>query len=313
MNKQFRRVVALSIISAFVFASPLGMVAKAEKPSAKGSKAKTTVKRDNRIKEHVKEKIQDKKEREENAKEKNDAKKEKEENIKAKIAEIKNNRPKEDEEKRLEKVKKLEKFQNLLAEIKKSRKDIKVLKEEMKTVRNEMKQLIKQSYSKEELEKLRQRAEEIMTKNPHVKVIQIENILKKKGQFKFDTPPVIKEGRTLIPVRAITEGLGADVNWNGEERKVTVSKGDKEMVFQLDDGRVFVNGEETAIDVPAQIMNNRTIVPLRFIAEQLGLGVDYDEDTGVIEIDEDDTEEEEQIIVEEGQDATVTESVYNND
>ncbi|MCT4605101.1 MAG: copper amine oxidase N-terminal domain-containing protein [Marinisporobacter sp.] len=322
MKNQLRKVMVLSIMFTLIFTSSIGSIARAEKPNTKKSKFQVGKEdRKNYIKEKIqakrerveamKERIDDKKEREEEIKERIGDKREREEEIKERIGEIKKKVSKEDIEKRLEEVKKqpkLESFQNLLKELKKSRKNAKEIKAEMKKVRVEMKRLIKKSYSEEELNKLRERAEEIKSKNPDVKVIPIENILKKKGHFKFDTPPVIKEGRTLIPVRAITEGLGANVAWNGEERKVTVSKGDIEIVFQLEDGKAFVNGEETAIDVPAQIMNNRTIVPLRFIAEQLGLKVDYDQDTETIEIEE---EIEEELVSTE--DETVVESVYGSE
>ncbi|MCT4619723.1 MAG: stalk domain-containing protein [Marinisporobacter sp.] len=313
MNNQLRKIISLSIIFTFIFTSSIGSIARAEKPTTK--KSKSQVSKEMKRKDYVKEKIQAKKEREENAKKRVFDKKEKGEAIKARIEAIKKNMYKEGIGKRLEEVKKhekLENFQTLLKELKKSRKDVNEMKEEMKKIRVEMKRLIKKSYSEEEINKLRERAEEIRNNNPDVKIIPIENILKKKGHFKFDTPPVIKEGRTLIPVRAITEGLGANVTWNGEERKVIVSKEDVEIVFQLNDGKVFVNGEEIAIDVPAQIMNNRTIVPLRFIAEQLGLKVGYDQDTETIEIDEEIEEELDEELVS-TEDETVVESVYETE
>lgn len=298
MNKNFKKVVTFSIISVFIFSSSFGIIAKAEKRDKGVYKDKKIVKRQKDKKEYIKEKIKEKKDKQENRKEK----------IKA----IKKNMDKEDVKKRYEQAKKIERledFQALLSDIRKERKELEDIKEEMKKIRLEMKRLIKKRYSEEELNHLRKRAQEIEKENIGTKVIPVENIIKKKGYFKFDTPPVIKQGRTLIPVRAITEGLGANVTWNGEERKVTVSKGDIEIIFQLEDGKVFVDGEEKVIDVPAQIMNNRTIVPLRFIAEELGLKVDYDGDTGTIEIDEEDESED---VVEEQSEPTVTEAVYEN-
>lgn len=57
--------------------------------------------------------------------------------------------------------------------------------------------------------------------------------------------------------------------------------------------KVYINGVETTIDVPAQSMDNRTVVPFRFIVENLGLKVEYDEETGTIDIeDEDDADDE---------------------
>ncbi|MFZ5968117.1 MAG: copper amine oxidase N-terminal domain-containing protein [Bacillota bacterium] len=167
-------------------------------------------------------------------------------------------------------------------------------KSQIKELKMQMKEVAKSRYSQEELEKLKLMIEEIQQQNEDVTIIPVENIISRKMNLKFDTPPVIKQGRTLIPVRAISEGFGAEVAWNAEEQKVTVTKDDIEIVFLLEEGKVLVNGEEKTIDVPAQIMSSRTIVPLRFIAETLGLKVDYDEETETIEVDEEDgtTDEE---------------------
>ncbi|KUO50288.1 MAG: hypothetical protein APF76_11295 [Desulfitibacter sp. BRH_c19] len=100
----------------------------------------------------------------------------------------------------------------------------------------------------------------------------------------FDVPPVIKEGRTLIPVRAITQGLGAEVDWDEKNKIVTVTRGDIEIEFDLESGEVFVNGKEVEIDVPPGKINNRVFVPLRFISEVLGEKVKYNPDNDEINI-----------------------------
>lgn len=102
--------------------------------------------------------------------------------------------------------------------------------------------------------------------------------------IEYDVPPTIREGRTLVPVRAITEGLGAEVNWEESTRTVTVSRDDKIIELVIDSRVVKVNGEEMEIDVPAEIVNNRTIVPIRFISEILEEDVRYNESTGDIDI-----------------------------
>lgn len=104
---------------------------------------------------------------------------------------------------------------------------------------------------------------------------------------KFDVPPVIKEGRTLIPVRAI-EAMGAEVLWDSEDQIVTITKDDIRIFMDLKNGKVYVvdsktdfddlkPSDEVTIDVKPGLINNRTFVPLRFIAETLGLRVDYDD------------------------------------
>ena len=186
---------------------------------------------------------------------------------------------------------KIEELQNSIDKLNKNMKDLKI----------QMKKITKEKYTQEELEKLQDIAKQIKESNKNISVLPVENIISEDLNMKFDTPPVIKYGRTLIPVRAISEGLGADVKWNAEDKKVIITKDDVEIILSLKDGKAYVNGEEKEIDVPAEIMSNRTIVPLRFIAENLGLDVDYDEETETIELEEspeDITDEDDETITE---------------
>lgn len=111
----------------------------------------------------------------------------------------------------------------------------------------------------------------------------------------FDTPPVIKDGRTLVPVRAIVMALGADVKWDAENKEITIVKGETVIILQLDSKTALINGEEYELDVPAKSVNARTVLPLRFISEALKTQVNFDQETGIIIIvdDEEGTEEEE--------------------
>lgn len=106
-----------------------------------------------------------------------------------------------------------------------------------------------------------------------------------------DTPPVIKDGRTLIPVRAITEALGAEVVWDAVYKTVTINRDAITLVLTLDTKEVSItkDGVTTTqtLDVPSQLMNNRTFVPLRFISEALGEKVNYEAETGDIDIEAD--------------------------
>lgn len=126
----------------------------------------------------------------------------------------------------------------------------------------------------------------------------------KDKEVKFDVPPVIKSGRTLIPVRAITNALGADVEWDAKTQTVTVSKAVYDSVYgvsttvitlKLDSDIILVNGKEVKIDVPAQLVSNRTMVPIRFIAQALNHEIDFDDETGAVLIEE---EEEDNVDVE---------------
>lgn len=166
------------------------------------------------------------------------------------------------------------------------------LKQEMKRIKLQRKEVVRNKYTEEELERLQEAEKEILAKNKNVKVLEVDSILSNKAEMKFDTPPVIKGGRTLVPVRAIVEGFGAQVDWNGETREVTIIKGDIEILLPIDNSEVYVNGEKVVLDTKSEIMSSRTYVPLRFIAETLGLAVNWDGETETIELEEEITDGE---------------------
>lgn len=171
------------------------------------------------------------------------------------------------------------------------------VKKEIKQIKERMKEIIRNKYTEEELEKLKQIAEELENEYEGIIVLPVENIITKGIELKFDVPPLIKASRTLIPVRAISEGFGAEVLWNQEEQKVTIIKDGKEIILHIGSKVAYVDGVEVEIDTYPEILNNRTIVPLRFIAETLGLTIEWDGETQTIEIDEElaETESEEAI------------------
>ncbi len=115
----------------------------------------------------------------------------------------------------------------------------------------------------------------------------------------FDVPPVIKDGRTLIPVRAIVNTMGADVDWDPENKIVTIVKDDKTITLQIDSNEVFVNGVPVTLDVPATIVEGRTMVPGRFVSEAFNAIVEWigEYEMVVIDMPEEETGEE---TVEEG-------------
>jgi photosystem II stability/assembly factor-like uncharacterized protein len=97
----------------------------------------------------------------------------------------------------------------------------------------------------------------------------------------LDSPPVIVEGRTLVPIRPIVEKLGGSVAWDNVERKVTITLGDKTLELWIGKNTAKVNGTTVPIDssntkVVPQIISGRTMLPVRFVAETLGARVDWD-------------------------------------
>ena len=92
-----------------------------------------------------------------------------------------------------------------------------------------------------------------------------------------DVAPIIRSDRTMLPARFVTENLGATVEWIGEEQKVLITKDDLKIEIYIGSEKAYVNGEEVILDSPAFIENDRTYTPVRFIAETLGVTVDWDE------------------------------------
>lgn len=99
-----------------------------------------------------------------------------------------------------------------------------------------------------------------------------------------DQPPVIIEGRTLVPLRAIFEVLGAEVYWNNDTRSVTATRGDTTILLTIGSSILYRNGETIYMDVPGQIINDRTMVPLRAVSESFGSSVYWDNDTRTVHI-----------------------------
>lgn len=156
---------------------------------------------------------------------------------------------------------------------------------EIKQVREQIRETIRNSYTEEEKDKLKQLELELKEQYKNIEVLPVDSIIAKGTMVKFDTPPVIKEGRTLIPVRALSEGFGANIAWDEAKQEVTIQKEQVRIVLKLGSNLAYVNGEEVKIDVPPEIMNKRTVVPLRFLIEKLGLSVEWDNEGQTIEIE----------------------------
>jgi N-acetylmuramoyl-L-alanine amidase len=100
----------------------------------------------------------------------------------------------------------------------------------------------------------------------------------------FNVPPIIENNRTLVPFRGVFEVLGATVDWDESTRTVTGALGNTTIKLTIGDTNAYVNGQLVELDVPPKIVNNRTLVPLRFIAENFGFQVDWNGDEQRIDI-----------------------------
>jgi multidrug efflux pump subunit AcrA (membrane-fusion protein) len=101
---------------------------------------------------------------------------------------------------------------------------------------------------------------------------------------KFEQPPVNKDGSILVPMRAIFERLGAVISWNDTERSVTATRGSVTIYLRIDSTQPTVNGIVKPLEVPAQLVNSNTMVPVRFISESLGAEVSWDQATQTVYI-----------------------------
>lgn len=104
------------------------------------------------------------------------------------------------------------------------------------------------------------------------------------SQLSFDVPPTLIEGRTMLPLRAIFEAFGATVDWNDSEKKVKGVKGSSIVELQIDNKTAKVNGKDIVLDVPGTLVNGRTMVPARFIAESFGADVGWIPETRTVTI-----------------------------
>jgi len=91
----------------------------------------------------------------------------------------------------------------------------------------------------------------------------------------FDVAPVIQNGRTLVPFRAIAEALNVPVTWEAATRTVRASDGRITVLLQVDSPVAWVNDRQHALEVPPQIVDGRTLVPIRFFGEAFNCKVDW--------------------------------------
>lgn len=95
-------------------------------------------------------------------------------------------------------------------------------------------------------------------------------------QVNFDVQPIIYEERTLVPLRAIFEALGAEVTWNQDTKTASAVRGDDTVSITVDSKQLFKNNKAVELDVPAMIVDERTLVPVRAISESFDCDVQWD-------------------------------------
>ena len=92
------------------------------------------------------------------------------------------------------------------------------------------------------------------------------------------------EGRVMVPLRGILERLGADVEWNAEDRSLVATRGDRDVYLPVGSRLAQVEGRPVRLEAPALLVGDSILVPLRFIAESLGAEVKWDYRTQTVHV-----------------------------
>lgn len=111
------------------------------------------------------------------------------------------------------------------------------------------------------------------------------NVFVNNTKVDFDTPPLLINNRTMIPIRAVFEKLGCTVEWLGDSETAVITLGELRVEIKQDTNYIIKNGEYIYSDTAAINYNNRIYVPLRVISESLGCDVNYNDATGNVMID----------------------------
>lgn len=103
-------------------------------------------------------------------------------------------------------------------------------------------------------------------------------------QLQFEQPPVIQDGRTLVPMRAIFEALGADVDWQGETQYIVATSSSKGQMIEMhiNNNIITHNGVDMTLDVAPQLINGYTMIPLRVVSECMDANVEWDGNTKTV-------------------------------
>ncbi|MEN6460036.1 MAG: N-acetylmuramoyl-L-alanine amidase [Syntrophomonas sp.] len=102
-------------------------------------------------------------------------------------------------------------------------------------------------------------------------------VLLDNNKLSFEVPPVVENNRVLVPLRAIFEAMGAKVEWQQANNRAVAIKGNTTVVLPLNSIHPTINGEKQTLDVPAKVVNQRILAPLRFVGEAFGGQVAWDQ------------------------------------
>lgn len=191
---------------------------------------------------------------------------------------------------------KLDAVQALLAELPANEVVQAKLEQQIEKLLGELQLQEKLKYAPEELQELAAVADSLasMTSIPAsaglaevpvtIQPLSAENVLSSNISIKFTAPPVIINGQAYLPIRSVSESFGAAVDWDPESFTVTVSTEYTTITSSINQVTAYIDGQPIVIDGPSLLLDDRTYVPLRFISESLGLGVDWNAAMQIIQI-----------------------------
>lgn len=106
------------------------------------------------------------------------------------------------------------------------------------------------------------------------------------GEYvEFDVQPQLINNRTMVPLRAIFEALGAEVDWDESTQTVIAMKDDITVTATIGNTKMYIDDEERIMDVAPMLLNGRTLVPVRFVAEAFECDVDWDGEYSIVYIE----------------------------
>ena len=108
------------------------------------------------------------------------------------------------------------------------------------------------------------------------------NVYVNGKRLQVDQPAIVKNGRTLVPLRAIFEALGATIQWDEKTQMITAERDQTMIQLALNSKVAVVKGTSVTLDVPAVSVNYRTMVPVRFVSEALDAHVAWDGGTSSV-------------------------------
>ena len=104
------------------------------------------------------------------------------------------------------------------------------------------------------------------------------------AEIEFDVKPQIINGRTMVPIRAIFEKMGAVVEWDGNTSSAICTKGNTVVKMTVNSMDMYINNQLTKMDISPVVINGRTLAPARYVAEAFGADVKWDQNNNAVVI-----------------------------